>query len=233
MKVKFLLAPLAAMMFSLFSANASAVIYDFIKLTEDNPGGLGESAWGTLNVGNMHITGHASDDGDQQQFAYLDWGNAGLGVCKDLVAGASTGADTGSGTNKCSPSSDDNVTNHEYLDFTFDEDVTVENLWFDNNHDGGFVNGDQVNIGIVGLGLTAFDLALGYAPGQPYPQAGMNGIGSFFVAKGNILRVAFNNQQFYISGMEVNPVPVPAALWLFGTAIAGLFGFGQRRRAAA
>ena len=60
MKFKSWVTPLAAMMLSLFSANASAVIYDFIKLTQDNPGGLGESAWSTLNVGNMHITGHAT-----------------------------------------------------------------------------------------------------------------------------------------------------------------------------
>jgi len=126
MKVKAWIAPSAALVFTLFSSSASAVIYDFIKLTQDNPGGRGESAWSMLNVGNMHITGHATQgmnpgqDDDSQQFAYLDWGNAGLGVCKDLVAGASTGANPGSGTNKCNPSNDDHVTTHAYLDFTFD-----------------------------------------------------------------------------------------------------------------
>ena len=244
MKSKFWIAPLTATMLALFSSSASAVVYDFIKLTQDNPGGLGESAWGVLNVGNMHITGHATQgtnpgqDNDGTQYAYLDWGRAGLGVCKDLLAGASTGADTGSGTNKCNPSSDDNVTNHEYLDFTFDQDVTVDKLYFNNNHDGGFDQGDKVSIGIAGMspdpfaGLTAFDVALGYAPGSPYAQAGLNGIGPFLVAAGQTLRVAFKNEQFYISGIEVSAVPVPAAVWLFGTALAGLIGFGRRRHAA-
>ena len=30
--------------------------------------------------------------------------------------------------------------------------------------------------------------------------------------------------------MAVSPVPVPAALWLFGTALIGLVGFGKRRK---
>ena len=29
-----------------------------------------------------------------------------------------------------------------------------------------------------------------------------------------------------------NPVPLPAAVWLFGTALLGLFGFSKRRKKA-
>jgi hypothetical protein len=29
----------------------------------------------------------------------------------------------------------------------------------------------------------------------------------------------------------VAPVPVPAAVWLFGSALAGVIGFGKRRKA--
>ena len=32
--------------------------------------------------------------------------------------------------------------------------------------------------------------------------------------------------------LSLNPVPIPAAVWLFGTALIGLFGFGKRRKAA-
>ena len=31
---------------------------------------------------------------------------------------------------------------------------------------------------------------------------------------------------------DISPVPVPAAIWLFGTGILGLIGFSKRRRAA-
>lgn len=219
MKFKFWIAPLAAMMFTLFSSTANAVIIDFIDEIE-KPGGIGESAWTVLSlpVFGLQITGGASDDDDQQQYAYLDWGRAGLGVCKDAFDVNSSVS--GSTANHCSPSSDDNVTNNEFLDFVFDQDVEVD-FWFNNNHDGGFDMGDQVTI--AGM---AYAVSEGYA-------GGANGIGSFFVAAGNALRVEFNNEQFYVSGMKVSAVPVPAAVWLFGTALAGLLGFGRRRRAAA
>jgi hypothetical protein len=32
-------------------------------------------------------------------------------------------------------------------------------------------------------------------------------------------------------GTGVNPVPVPAAIWLFGTGLIGLVGFSKRRKA--
>jgi hypothetical protein len=35
-----------------------------------------------------------------------------------------------------------------------------------------------------------------------------------------------------LSGSSLSPVPLPAALWLFGTALLGLAGFGRRRKAA-
>ena len=35
---------------------------------------------------------------------------------------------------------------------------------------------------------------------------------------------------FYVNG--VSPVPAPAAIWLFGTALIGLVGFSKRRKAA-
>ena len=241
MKFPAISAPLTALLMTLFSAQASAGTIDFIDLTEKT-GGLGESSWSALtaadhpdlNLFGLNITGHATNDsvGDTAQFAYLDWGNAGLGVCKD-ADGAPSGSNTDSRANSCDPRSDDNVTVGEYLAFSFSEDVVVENLWFNNNHDGGFGSDDKVTIGvgnaIADLGAPApeyiFAAALGYADGP-------NGIGSFAVNVGQKLFVAYNNEEFYLSGMQVSAVPVPAAVWLFGTAIAGLAGFRRRKIAA-
>jgi len=105
----------------------------------------------------------------------------------------------------------------EYLEFSFAQDVVVNNLWFNNNHDGGFDSGDKVTID-----GSSYDVNTGYAGGN-------NGIGSFSLLAGEKLKVAYNNEQFYVSGMEVSAVPIPAAIWLFGTALIGLVGFGKRK----
>lgn len=39
-------------------------------------------------------------------------------------------------------------------------------------------------------------------------------------------------QLAYAQWTQVSPVPVPAAIWLFGTALMGLVGFSKRRKAA-
>jgi len=249
-------APLAVLAAAFIAPQASAgyinvlgpnsASINFITLTQASAadGGFGESSWSTLAIPaffGMQVTGHATmgtgsagDDDDSAQFAYLDWGNAGLGTCKDAI-GAPTGAINGNRLNSCQPSSDDNVTENEYLEFTFGQDVVVDNLWFNNNHDGGFHSGDKVTILVgddtselydgtlpfPGFSGTAFDVALGVVDG-------VNGIGSFFVEKGRKLWVAHNNEEFYVSGMAVSAVPVPASIWLFGTALIGFVGFGRR-----
>ena len=43
--------------------------------------------------------------------------------------------------------------------------------------------------------------------------------------------IGFAGDDLYFTQI-VSPVPVPAAVWLFGTALIGLFGFGKRRKAA-
>jgi hypothetical protein len=200
---------------------AHAGTIDFIKLIED-PGGYGEGAWSplVLNVGGatVTITGHATDDNDAAQYAYLDWGTAGLGGCKDAVnAGSVNTQQAGRTSNNCSPSSDDNITTNEYLQFVFDRNVTVNNLWFNNNHDGGFGAGDLVKID-----GADFAVMTGYA-------GGANGIGSFNVSANTAFKVAFSNEQFYISGMDVTAVPDEATtLVLLTVGMVSLFAMKLR-----
>jgi len=222
--MKVILNTIAALVITVFSVSANAVVINFIELTEST---LGETAWQELSVGpaalGIKITGHATNDNDTQQFAYLDWGNAGLGVCKDA---SPAGAETGNTSNRCSSGAgDDNVTVGEYLVISFNQAVAVNNLWFNNNHDGGFGAGDEVTIGTIGPGgsLGNYGVQTGYA-------GGANGIGSFNVAADQKLKVAYGGRQFYMSGMEVSAVPVPAAIWLFGTALFGLVGISRKKR---
>jgi hypothetical protein len=45
------------------------------------------------------------------------------------------------------------------------------------------------------------------------------------------MSISINNEQFYLSAMEISEVPVPAAVWLFGTAMAAFLGFRRPSKA--
>ncbi len=217
---------IAATILCCASATANAVIIDFINMAD---GAFGESAWNPLTLSfagfsvDITATATAPTDDDNSQYAYLDTRNnkgpAGLGVCKDLIndPGDAGGPNPGSSTNVCSPSSDDNVTFGESLHFVFTEDVVIDNLWFNNNHDGGF----NPLVDLIDIQGAPTSVDTGYAGGP-------NGIGPFPVLNaGSMFDVRFNNQQFYISAMEVRGVPEPGTLALL---VAGLLGLSIMRR---
>jgi hypothetical protein len=217
--MKFIFVSLAVMT----AGMANAGIINFISLTE-SAGGYGEGAWDPLSLSvdgvNVTITGHSTTDDDATQFAYLDWGNAGLGVCKDVADSSKVNTKNAkSGANNCNPSDDDNVTRGEYLRFAFDYDVVISNFWFNNNHDGGMSAGDKVKIG-----GSDYNVLTGYA-------GGINGIGSFAVAAGDYIDVAYSNTQFYVSGMEVmKVVPEPGSVILFALGLLSLVSARRRIR---
>jgi hypothetical protein len=201
----------AALLVSVQSASAGVI--DFIDLTE-NATGYGESAWTSLNLSsggaNVAITGYGAAG---KQYAYLDWGNAGLGACGKVHTLATVNImNAGNTSNNCDPSNDDNVNTREFLRFVFDTDVTITNIWFNNNHDGNFDALDTVTID-----GNPFGVATGYAWGA-------NGIGAFNVAAGYNFDVAYSNEQFYISAIEFASVPESSSLFLLGLGLLGLAG---------
>ena len=218
----------------LSSTAARADIIDFVNLTE-GADQLGESAWSTLNIAgsdfNLAITGSKSTDDDPLAFAYLDWNHAGLGVCGDVY---NTGAHPNSGRNVCNPGSDDNVTIGEMLYFTFDTNVIIERIWFNNTHDRDWTidGGDYVLIN----GVQVAGPGNGYATGNNYNNtiggaSASNFLGPYGAGAGVALSIGFGDQQFYISGMEVRAVPEPGTLALFGIGLLGMGAMRRRRRA--
>ncbi len=65
-----------------------------------------------------------------------------------------------------------------------------------------------------------------------YVDSGVVGTEQFFNQRGLIFQgEEFTRAAFYAAEV-VNPVPIPAAAWLFGSGLLGLFGYSKSRRSA-
>jgi len=75
------------------------------------------------------------------------------------------------------------------------------------------------------LGLTNADVSSNFSHNIFDDDFGLNVVD--VDSAGNILSLA--GRGVIDPGSGLNPVPVPAAVWLFGTALIGLVGFGKRK----
>ena len=226
----FLTTAAVAVSFVVTAGAASAATYNFKELAD---GSAGESAYNTYSIGGIDFTATQNLDGGEPESAvvYLDAGNAGMGVCgyADNI-----GPNPGSGSNVClnatggGNGSDDSIQFLKeevlYLSAT-GEDVVLDSIWVNYNHDRNSGAFDAWTWVIGGTTYTSTDLipdTLGTSGGSDWRiDLGLI-IGSDPIS---IIMTAGPNS--YISAMSVSPVPLPAGGLLL---LAGLGGLAAMRR---
>ena len=220
--MKKLISSLVAVGALAISAQANATVFDFQDLV-DNGNEDGGVFSGTLGDGTNpadFITDVAANgeagfstfswtkgattltvDGGAD-YAYLDKGKAGLGVCKVLTT-----------SDQCDPGNDDNVTLGEVLNFGFSSghDVDLNASTFRKANHGLLADLSDIEVNIDGGGWL--DLT-----------ANLN-----FYATNFSLRTTDDSSQFYIDALSVS-VAEPATVALMGLGLAGL-GVVRRRKA--
>tara|TARA_B110000211_G_scaffold80406_1_gene94185 strand:- start:1134 stop:1802 length:669 start_codon:yes stop_codon:yes gene_type:complete len=197
---------------------AATYDYDF-DVDENERGGQ------PLNFGDLNVKGYHNGANYDAGEAYLDAGYlSGLGVCKGPVASGTTGTN-----NKCNTpgtgASDDNLQVGEMLEFVFDTAKQIEVgingphtsanganvlIWTDaGNWDLLTVVAGKITLGVQHIGLMTLKIF---------------GQGDFGQKEGR------TTTNLYVAG--INEVPLPAAVWLFGSALLGLAGLRRRKLAA-
>ena len=196
---------------------AATYDYDF-DADEDERGGQ------PLNFGDLNVKGYT--DGNES-YAYLDSGYlSGLGVCDGPILSGTTGTD-----NKCKTvtgpdtgASDDNLQLGEMLEFVFDTKKQIE-VGINGAHTSA--NGENVLFWTDAGGWDLLTVAAGKI------TLGVQHVGLMTLkifGQGDFGQKGRTTANLYVAG--INEVPIPAAAWLFGSALLGLAGLRRRKIAA-
>ena len=170
-----------------------------------------------LNFGDLNVYGYKNG---AEANAYLDSGvKAGIGVCGKLLSEQQ-------GTNWCNPASDDNLQANEVLKFVFDAAKKVSVVGINGPHISA--NGQWVRIwtdtqGWDLLQVASDKITLGFYLTTLKVFGTMTGAMAEKYGRGT-------TTDLYVAG--INEVPIPAAVWLFGSALLGLTGLRGRKIAA-
>ena len=237
--------PLTVFLLSISTAsNAVSTTYDFAAEGNFNSG-AGEAGYSSFNTGTDSLSGMpggltvtasngsglttpAKDsNGDDilgtapdstNMFvyeAYIDANtsstnlskNAGLGVCH--IAGS------------CAGKSDDNHMQGEYIHMLFDSVVEILSL---------DITGDHKAVESGAKMLYSLDSGASWASLDIGGEIWGTDLTVNWLLTGKTLdyTITPNTGQMYLSAMTVSPVPVPAAIWLFGSALIGFIGISRR-----
>ena len=227
-------------MFSMASLSMAATYtytYDF-DADEHERGGQ-PLVFDDLSVyGALLVDGMAPDDDPsyKRANAYLDAGTmSGLGVCKGSVKADDFG--TTKATNKCysadgltSTAGDDNMQENEVLGFVFDSAKKISDVGIWGKH-APVPDDTKVLIwtdtgGFSLLDVIADKITLGFELTEMAIFGSMSDWYKGFMEKHFDIGTT-NTDALYVAG--INEVPIPAAVWLFGSALLGLTGLRRRK----
>lgn len=132
-------------------------------------------------------------------------------------------------------------TEAETMTVTFDQEITLDNVWLRQWEDNVLGFGDEVYIdysgGSSGVGTLNFDQSDELVLLRDRFDAGSISLTQFTLRPeqdGSNGAGANNNTAVYLHSVDftVSQVPIPAAAWLFGSALLGLVSVGRRRVAS-
>lgn len=212
---------LPAALAAVLSAAPSAQAATFNFLAEGNLDERGATSIVLVDDGiSVTATGRSLDDTATYN-AYLDGGNAGLGVCQSL-----------DGNDECDPSGDDNITIDEVLDLVFSEVVQITSITFvDGQHGTGFLGDAGAVEGVNGT--TVLDFSVLFDPGNPTALIGLEGMNFEFISNSTISGIESDPRRLYISAItveRVGEVPEPGTVGLFGLGLIGLAAMKRRMK---
>jgi len=229
------MAATALTLLSAASASATTFTYDFLAAANAG-GGIGESIYDSFDTSsaftgpNLTVTASAGNPGNPvPAFVYFDNGNAGMGVCKtpDASGFATLNTATNGSANHCNPSSDDGITEvDEMLSFMATENMVIQSISFNSNHDGGLTQALTSMWTINGVSYDATADGTQTGGGNIRFDLGFNlNAGDAFSVVGAV------SPDSYISAIAVSAVPLPASALMLGVALGGL-GFARRKTKA-
>jgi len=227
-----------AVVLSMASLSMAATYdYDF-DADENERGGATLSFGGDLTVYAGHFVGAGPSPEIERAYAYLDAGtNAGLGVCKGSVDNTAGGG--AASANKCFTAgggyagSDDNMQENEVLGFVFDVTKKISTIGLhgaDTPASGHSLLADGEKI-LIWTDTQGFDLLSTIGSkitlGFELTQLAIFGQSDGWYANQFKWGEGTSVNQLYVAG--INAVPIPAAVWLFGSALLGLTGLRRRK----
>ena len=218
------------------SYHASAGMIDFEALADDN------TAEGTLTsiagVPGLSITAGSTRGGTDYD-PYLDYNNAGLGVCKNSTTDAFPTSTTSNKCMKPAPQTggaagDDNLQKGEFLRLTFSEEVELTGLFArDANHN---LFDGTMDIGVDGADFVQYAFISGVHAGFSLTGTVFDFTYTGLFADDDLQQLTNldTDDEYYLSAAfskptKITTIPEPGSMVLLGLGLLGL-GYSRSRR---